>query len=351
MLGSRPPYALTIFLAVALLALESPARSAGARPDAAGATPTELHVIAEGAGVIPAGQHELVWRVDRGAVSGDRRTETAVFPLGFALAGRGPLALLAADGRPIAELTAGRAAFLPAGEVGAFASASGDLALYVQIALVAAADSPRAPPHDSRTSAPFPAPRSERAHLELARGLLAAGSAIELAGKDPPALLLAGERALEIELAAGALDLASGEIALLTGAATIRNPGPQPSTFIVASVVPSGAAASTAKSNAVTRLDRDPALDDAWERYGCHLNPGNPACQTVARAVACASDPAATGCTTDSDGDGCHDIAEVRTGFDPFAPADCVAAGGEPALNCLFPARDLMCDARRAGGG
>jgi hypothetical protein len=91
--------------------------------------------------------------------------------------------------------------------------------------------------------------------------------------------------------------------------------------------------------------DLDPALDDAWHRYGCHLNPGNPSCLTVGLAIGCAIDATGPGCSSDSDGDRCSDVAEVEAGFDPFDPADCVgSSGGKPAINCLFLTENLACN-------
>src|SRR5215207_7212461 len=94
--------------------------------------------------------------------------------------------------------------------------------------------------------------------------------------------------------------------------------------------------------------DLDPALDDAWHRYGCHLNPGNPSCLTVGLAIGCTIDATGPGCSGDSDGDRCTDVAEVEMGFDPFDSADCISsAGGQPAVNCLFLTENLACNGDR----
>ena len=88
----------------------------------------------------------------------------------------------------------------------------------------------------------------------------------------------------------------------------------------------------------------DPELAIAWEQNGCHLNPGNPSCLTIGLAADCAADGDHPACATDSDGDGCIDIAEVRTGFDAFAAEDCIAgAAGEPVINCLFLFETFAC--------
>jgi len=77
----------------------------------------------------------------------------------------------------------------------------------------------------------------------------------------------------------------------------------------------------------------------------CLRNPGNPSCLTIGIAVGCAIDSTGSDCRVDSDGDGCSDIAEVEAGFDPFDAADCVSgAGGQPAINCLFPTENLACN-------
>jgi hypothetical protein len=90
----------------------------------------------------------------------------------------------------------------------------------------------------------------------------------------------------------------------------------------------------------------DSALAGAWRRHGCAVNPGNPACLTIGLAAACARDAATPGCDGDRDGDRCTDVAEVLVGFDPFNGADCLGnRDGAPAINCLFPAGNLPCDA------
>jgi hypothetical protein len=91
----------------------------------------------------------------------------------------------------------------------------------------------------------------------------------------------------------------------------------------------------------------DPVLDDAWHRFGCHLNPGNPSCLTVGIAAECAIDATGPNCSVDSDGDRCTDVAEAEAGFDPFDPGDCVGGGGRPAVNCLFLTENLACNGDR----
>ncbi len=135
-----------------------------------------------------------------------------------------------------------------------------------------------------------------------------------------------------------------GDIFLVAEPATVRNPGNQPATFMMAR----STLAVSATPPPADQAGLDPALDDAWYRYGCHLNPGNPSCLTVGIAAGCAIDATRPGCSIDSDGDRCSDVAEAKAGFDPFDAADCIgSAGGQPAVNCLFLTENLACNGDR----
>lgn len=90
----------------------------------------------------------------------------------------------------------------------------------------------------------------------------------------------------------------------------------------------------------------DAALAGPWRRYGCAVNPGNPACLTIGLAAECARNAKMPGCDVDRDSDRCTDVSEVLAGFDPFNGADCLSnRDGAPAINCLFPAGNLPCNA------
>src|SRR5918995_6892227 len=87
------------------------------------ATPTAepnspLLVIAAGNGPRPDATSELVWLVQRGAASGEQRTELASFPFEFVLVERGTLVIFHANGTHITELGPGQANFLPTGARG-----------------------------------------------------------------------------------------------------------------------------------------------------------------------------------------------------------------------------------------
>jgi hypothetical protein len=304
-----------------------------------------LLVIAAGSGARPDASSDVVWLVQRGAVAGDQRTEPASFPLGFVLAERGTLVIFDADETRIMELGPGRATLLPAGARGSFGSASGDLVLYVQIALVPVAAVPETLPRGMLASEPFPAEGGAALSLELARGILNPTRAAELPAGATPALLVASESAIQLETATGAVvDIPNGELFLLTEPVTVRNPGHQPATFVIArSALP-----EHATTQPTDQAGHDPSLDDAWHRFGCHLNPGNPSCLTVGIAAECAIDATGPGCRVDSDGDRCADVAEAEAGFDPFDATDCVgSAGGQPAVNCLFLTENLACNGDR----
>jgi hypothetical protein len=314
------------------------------------ATPTAepnspLLVVAAGSGARPDETSDLVWLVQRGAASGEQRTELAAFPLGFVLAERGTLVVFDANGTHITELGPGQAILLPLGTRGSFGSANGDLVLYVQIALVPVAVVPDTLPRGTLVSKSFTAPSGDTISLELVRGILNPTRAAEMPASATPALLLATDSAIQLETATGdVIDLPSGELFLLAEPATVHNHGHQPATFVIAR----SALAGHATPHPVEQAGLDPVLDDAWHRYGCHLNPGNPSCLTVGLAIGCTIDATGPGCSGDSDGDRCTDVAEVEMGFDPFDSADCISsAGGQPAVNCLFLTENLACNGDR----
>ena len=325
MVGSRSRGACArrlVFMALVglLLTLGVPAISSFGTPVSArqAATPAAasapLHVLATSTGTLPAPGTALVWLVQRGALFGERIAAREPFPLGFVLGRRGTLALLDASGAPIVELASGRAMPLPQDTGGTFASGTGDLALYVQIALVPFSSLPPRAPRDDFASPAFDAVAEGPVVLELVRGFVNPGQAATVPPAAAPTLLLATDNPLRVEDGAGAESiLVRDESALLAGAATIRNDGPYPASFVAARVRAQPTAAgstATSRANLPATQPLDPVVEAAWRRNGCHLNPGNAACATVGVAAACASDPADAACTTDGDGDGCADVAE-----------------------------------------
>ena len=358
MTGAHDLRILQLVGLVAGMLLWSSSSPMGVLPPSAAAEPrgtptTErgfpYHVIATGHAPTPVGGSELVWLVQRGAASGEQRGDLGPFLLGFVLAQRGALSVYDDDGTLVTKLSPGQATFLPPGAPGSIGSASGDLVLYSQIALVPAAGVLDDLPRDMLVSEPFPAPDGD-AYFELVRGILNPGRVAELPAAELPALLLAADSVLQIEMPDGAnVAVLSGMIALLGNRVTIRNPGQQPATFMVARSARAEPAAAQPATRTHTNLTPqpglDPGLDDAWHREGCHLNPGNPSCLTVGVAAQCAIDPSGPACIADGDGDRCFDVAEVQAGFDPFDAADCIgAATGQPAINCLFPMENLACN-------
>jgi hypothetical protein len=359
MTGAHDPRILqTIVLVAGILLWISPSPLTVLPPSAAAeviGTPTTEHdfpylVIATGLGATADAGSELVWLVQLGAASGEQRRDLSPFPLGFVIAQRGALEVFFGSDTPVMELRPGQATFLPPGEPGSIGSASGDLVLFAQIALIPAAGVPDDLPRDMLVSEPFPVPDSDALHFELVRGILNPGGVAELPASELPALLLATGSVLQIEMPDGTIvDVPRDESALLGNRVAIRNPGQQPATFIVvrsARAEPATAQpAARTHTNLTSQPGLDPALNDAWHRQGCHLNPGNPSCLTVGVAAQCAIAPSEPACIADGDGDRCSDVAEVRVGFDPFDPKDCVgSASGHPAINCLFPMENLACN-------
>jgi hypothetical protein len=353
MIGSRGPRILQTAGLVAGLLLAVMHSPVGMFPSSGAAellaTPaaernSPLVTIAAGSGVGPGEGSAMVWLVQRGTASGDQRTEPALFQLGFALVERGTLVIFDANETPITELGSGRATLLPEGERGSFGSANGDVVLYAQISLVPVTAAPATLPAGMLVSEPFPS-SSANLSLELLQGILNPTRAAEIPAGATPALLLATDSAIQLETATDqVIDIPGREMLLLTEPATVRNTGDQPAMFVIARSVPS----ENATTRAAEQSGVDPALDDAWHRYGCHLNPGNPSCLTVGLAAGCAIDATGPGCSVDSDGDRCSDVAEADAGFDPFDPADCVGgSGGQPAINCLFLTENLACNGDR----
>jgi hypothetical protein len=354
MIGSRGPRILQTAGLVAGLLLAVVHSPMGVLPSSGAAellaTPTAerdspLVTIAAGSGAGPGEESDVVWLVQRGTASGDQRTEPARFPLGFVLVERGTLVIFDANETPVTELGSGRATLLPEGERGSFGSANGDVVLYAQISLVPVTATPDTLPAGMLVSEPFPAPDGATLDLELLQGILNPTRAAEIPAGATPALLLATDSAIQLETAADdVIDIPGRQMLLLTKPATVRNAGDQPAMFVIARNLPT----ENATARAAEQPDLDPALDDAWYRYGCHLNPGNPSCLAVGFAAGCAIDATGPGCSIDSDGDRCTDVAEAEAGFDPFDPADCIgSAGGQPAINCLFLIENLACNGER----
>jgi hypothetical protein len=353
MIGSRGPRILQIVALAAGMLLAVGYSPHGASPSSATelpATPTAersspLVVVAAGSGATPNASSDIVWLVQRGAASGEQRTEPAAFPLGFVLVERGTLVIFDANGSPITELGSGRAILLPAGERGSFGSANGDLVLYVQIALVPVAAVPGTLPQGMLASERFLAPGSATLSLELVRGIINPTRSAALPAGALPALLLATDSTIQLETTSGgSVDIPDRAMVLLVEPAIVRNPAQRPATFVVARSVTT----ESATTQPADQSSLDPALSDAWHHYGCHLNPANPSCLTIGIAADCAIDPTGPDCRVDSDGDRCTDVAEAEAGFDPFDAADCVSgAGGQPAINCLFLTENLACNGDR----
>jgi hypothetical protein len=237
------------------------------------ATPTAVRssplvLIASGSGATPNASSDVVWLVQRRAASGEQRTELTAFPLGFVLVERGTLVIFDAKGTPVTELGSGRPTFMPAGEQGSFGSESGDLVLFVEIALVTVTAVPDTLPRGMPASEPSPAEPGTALSLELVRGIINPDRAGTLPAGAMPGLLLATESAIQVEMTSSIVaDIPSGEMLLLAEPAIVRNLGQQPATFVVARSVPT----ERATTHPADQTGLDPALSDAWHHYGCHL--------------------------------------------------------------------------------
>jgi hypothetical protein len=237
------------------------------------ATPTAVRssplvLIASGSGATPNASSDVVWLVQRRAASGEQRTELTAFPLGFVLVERGTLVIFDAKGTPVTELGSGRPTFMPAGEQGSFGSESGDLVLFVEIALVTVTAVPDTLPRGMPASEPSPAEPGTALSLELVRGIINPDRAGTLPAGAMPGLLLATESAIQVEMTSSIVaDIPSGEMLLLAEPAIVRNLGQQPATFVVARSVPT----ESATTHPADQTGLDPALSDAWHHYGCHL--------------------------------------------------------------------------------
>ena len=293
-------------------------------------SPIPLLVVAAGSGARPDETSDLVWLVQRGAASGEQRTELAAFPLGFVLAERGTLVVFDANGTHITELGPGQAILLPVGTRGSFGSANGDLVLYVQIALVPVTVVPDTLPRGTLVSKSFRLP----AGIPLASSSCEASS-IQLAlrrCRPAQCRAVASDRQRDpTRDGYRRIDLPSGELFLLAEPATCAQSRSSAGDVRDRTECARGARNATP----VEQAGLDPVLDDAWHRYGCHLNPGNPSCLTVGLATGCTIDATGPGCSGDSDGDRCTDVAEAEMGFDPFDSADCISSAGGAARGQL----------------
>ena len=127
---------------------------------------------------------------------------------------------------------------------------------------------------------------------ELRRGVIGPGERGVIQADEAPALVLALDAPLRVERQHGAaIELPRGAVTLLAQNATLRNVSSRNATFIVTWLDPRANTATTPLLFPSPDA-RDVALDEAWQRHGCHLNPGNPACLTVGLAATCAADSA-----------------------------------------------------------
>lgn len=299
---------------------------------------TSLRLVASAEALLPVSNLTVVWLVEHQAGTNFRATNSS---LTYRLP-RPPLPNMHGEhGAAGKDALAGRALRFAPGETLPLLTAMTDAEVAVRFSVVPL---DMLPP-GTLTSAAFAAP-GNHLRLELREGRLAPGEEMSIPGRGTPVVLLASDNPLHIAQAGeGPLDVARGELALLTANAMVRNDGARVATFAVARITTDG----TVQGEAAP-APGDPVLDEAWQRFGCHLNPGNPACLTVGLVSTCATNPNGPGCRDDSDGDSCLDIAEVQVGLDPFAPGDCLGSReGEPLLNCLFLTGRLSCDGSGEG--
>ncbi len=295
---------------------------------------------------LPPGRAPAVWLVEHQAGT-SAATGSAGSSLLYSLPRRQLPNMHGEHGAPRAAAP-GRAPRLAPGEIIPLYTATTDAAMTIRFTLVPAG----ALPTGAVASEPFTTAGGQL-RLELQPGLLAPGQQITIPAGDTPVVLLAVDNPIQIAQGRDApLVLTSGALTLLDQDRVIGNADARMATFVVARIASGDVAPheSTAPREIAFRAG-DAALDDAWQRFGCALNPGNPACLTVGLAAACTSAPAGPGCTDDSDADSCLDVAEVRAGLDPFEPADCLGShDGDPLLNCLFLAGNLSCDGHHDEG-
>jgi hypothetical protein len=225
---------------------------------AAGDTTAPRQVIAQGIARLPQG--DVAWTVRSIEVPGGEGTPVASFPIGFAVADGGTIAVLDAKGEVLNLLADGEAAFLPHGKDGALASWQDGVASLYEVALVSGQEASAGETPGTVAGSPFAAPEGDAFDIEIARTMLARDdqTTIPASRSGTPVLYLqtAGTTQLQAE-GAQTVDLTAGQFALLLGDVMVRGASDEPATFLVAAIGEATAERDAAAGTPEARASRE----------------------------------------------------------------------------------------------
>ncbi len=233
-------------------------RNTQSTQDTAANTPIPGQVVAQGVARLPRG--DVAWTIRRIDVPGDSGTAVESFPVGFALADAGTVAVLDQDGDALSVIAAGEAAFLPEGRGGALSSFRDDPASLYEIALVSGDDATAGQTPGALVGNPFAAPSGASFDIELARATLtgAAEVTMPVSRSGAPSLYVQTAGAARLAASGQTVELAAGQYALLSGEVLIGGANDEPATFVVA-VIGEAAAERNAAADGTPRARADRA--------------------------------------------------------------------------------------------
>ena len=190
-------------------------------------------VIAHGVATMPGG--DMVWRVETRQALPPNDSRAVPRGPGFILADAGVVALTDQDGRLLARVAPGEAAWTSPEKARAVVSLERDAIPYDDISLVPA--NALAGGEEGGAGEPVELPTGRAFDLELVRDVLIRNEESDVAAGSGPALLLVTSGMVLVEPASGGtIDLAAGDLTSVSGDTIVTGTSHAPATFVVALV-------------------------------------------------------------------------------------------------------------------
>src|SRR5215207_2534634 len=238
--------------------LTHPAGVARAQDEVAADMTAPRQVIAQGIARLP--KDDVAWTVRTIEVPGGEGTPVESFPIGFAVANGGTIAMLDEKGEVLSLLEDGEAAFLPNGKAGALASWQEDMARLYEVALVSGQEASAGETPGTVAGNPFAAPKGDAFDIEITRTVLARDdqTTIPVSRSGTPVLYLQTDGATQLQAEDGqAVELPAGQFALLVGDVMVRGASDEPATFLVAAIGEATTGRDTAAGTPEARAGRE----------------------------------------------------------------------------------------------